>query len=55
MKWILVAVLLSLMFGGGASRLRALLGAAKNAKRDFEGGKSRADDPAGHAKDVTRR
>ncbi len=55
MKWLLLIVLIGLVFGGGAARVRALLGAAKNAKKDFDDGKARTDDPAAHAKEINPR
>jgi hypothetical protein len=52
LKYILVGVLISLLFGGGAARLKALLSTSKRLKDDFDDGKARAQDPVGHARPV---
>jgi hypothetical protein len=55
MKWILIAVAVVLAFGGGAWRTRRLLSALKRLPQEFADGKARAEDPVGHARDVTPR
>ena len=55
LKWILIGALVSLLFGGGAARLKGLLGSVKRLPKDFKDAEGRASDPVGHAKDVKGR
>jgi hypothetical protein len=55
MKWLLLGVVLFLALGGGAWRTRRLLSTLKRLPADFAEGKARAEDPVGHARDVTPR
>jgi hypothetical protein len=55
LKYILVAALITLLFGGGAARLKALMASGKRLKKDFDDGKGRAEDPVGHAREVAGR
>lgn len=59
LKWILIGLLISLLFGGGAARLKGLFGAVKRLPADFKDGKDQARDPEDHAvkraKDVNGR
>jgi hypothetical protein len=55
LKYLLVIALIALLFGGGGARLRALLGAGRGLKKDFEQGRDRAKDPVGHARPVEGR
>ena len=52
LKYLLIGVLISVLFGGGAARMKALLSASKRLKDDFDGGKARDADPVGHAREV---
>jgi hypothetical protein len=55
LKYLLVVALIALLFGGGGARLRALLGASKRLKKDFDDGRDRAADPVGHARPIEGR
>jgi hypothetical protein len=55
LKYLLVVVLIGLLFGGGGARVRALLGAGRRFKKDFEDGRDRAADPVGHARPIEGR
>ena len=55
LKYLLVIALIALLFGGGGARLRALLGAGRGLKKDFEQGRDRAADPVGHARPIEGR
>lgn len=55
MKYLLVIALIALVFGGGGARVRALLGASKRLKKDFEDGRDQAADPVGHARPIEGR
>lgn len=55
MKYVLVVVFFVLLFGNGAARLRALLGAAKQAPKTFRDARAKDADPVGHAREVKGR
>lgn len=55
MKFVLVIVLFILLFGNGASRLRALFSAAKQAPKTFRDARAKDADPVGHAREVKGR
>lgn len=54
-KYLLVVALIALLFGGGGARLRALLGAGRNLKKDFDTGRDRERDPVGQAREIEGR
>jgi Sec-independent protein translocase protein TatA len=53
MKILLLLLLVSLVFGGGARRLGALVKTVRQLPGDYRNGKRQADDPASVAKDIT--
>jgi hypothetical protein len=53
MKFLMIAVVIYLALQGGAWRTRRLVSSVKGLRKDYENGRDRAADPAGHAKDVT--
>ena len=55
LKFVLVAVLFALLFGGGGARVRALFAATRRLGRDFNDGRDRAADPVGKARAVDGR
>jgi hypothetical protein len=55
LKFFLIAVLFSLLFGGGGARVRALFSATRRLGRDFKDGSERAKDPVGTARAVDGR
>lgn len=55
LKYLLIIALIALLFGGGAARLRSLLGAGKNMRKAFDRERRRGEDPVAEAREIEAR